>query len=128
MIVHLQHCYVAFACCHLVSTYFSYFVLDGEFDHQVVGRSYGLPRVEGRSSEDGIIGGRAVDNKECNILSDLLGVITNRYGQRDCTEGVFFCPSEPNEWGIGRGQPFSVNPHLLECRIVKDVSRASVAD
>ena len=90
MIVHLQHCYVAFACSHLVSSYFSYFVLSGEFDHQVVGRSYGLPRVEGRSSEDGIIGGQAVDNKEFNILSDLLEVITNRYGQCDCTEGVFF--------------------------------------
>ena len=101
MIVHLQQCYVAFACGHLVSVYFSYSVLGGEFDHQVVGRSYGLPRVEGRSSEDGIIGERAVNNKECNILSDLLKVIMNRYGQRDCVEGIYFYPSEANEWGVG---------------------------
>ena len=128
MPVHLQHCYVAFACSHLVSTYFSYSVLGGEFDYQVVGRSYGLPRVDGRSFEDGIIGGRAVDNKECNILSDFLGVITNRYGKRDYVEWVYFCPSEPNEWGVGRGHPFFVNPHLLECRVVKDVSRVFVVN
>ena len=56
-----------------------------------------LSRVKGRSSEDSIIGGRAVYNKECDIFTDLLRVITNRNGQRDCTEGVYFSPSETNE-------------------------------
>ena len=48
VVVHLQHCYVALSCCHLVPTYLSYSILGGEFDHQMVGRSYGLPRVESR--------------------------------------------------------------------------------
>ena len=89
--------------------YFSYSVLGGEFDHQVIGQSYSLSRVEGRSSEDGIVGRRVIDNKEYNILSDLLRIITNCYRQRDCVKGVYFCPSERNKWGIGWVQPFSVN-------------------
>ena len=36
VVIHLQHCYVALACCHLVPTYLSYFVLNGEFNHQVI--------------------------------------------------------------------------------------------
>ena len=63
----------------------------------MVGRSYNLSRVKGRLFEDSIIGERVVDNKECDIFSDLLRVITNRNGQRDCTEGVYFSPSETNE-------------------------------
>ena len=94
----------------------------------MVGRSYDLPRVEGRSSEDGIIGRRVVDNKECNIFSDLLRIITNCNEQRDYAKGVYFSPSEPDEWGIGWDQPFSINPHLLERQVVKDVNRASVVD
>ena len=90
--------------------YFSYSVFGGEFDYQVVGQSHDLPRVEGRSSEDGIIGRRVVDNKECNIFSDLLRIITNCNGKCDCTEGVYFSPFEPNEWGVGQDQLFSVHP------------------
>ena len=102
MIVHLQHCYVTLAYNHLISTYFSYSVFGGEFDHQVVGRSYGLPRVEGRSFEDGIIHGQAVDDKEHNVFSDFPRIITNRNGQRDYTEGVFFSYSESDKGGVGR--------------------------
>ena len=79
-------------------------------------------------SDDNIIGGQAVDNKEGNILSDLVGVITNRYGQHDYIKGVYFFPSEPNEWDVGRDQPFSINLHLLERRVVEDVSKASIVD
>ena len=79
-------------------------------------------------SKDGIIGRRAVDNKECNIFSDLLRIITNHNGQYDCAEGVYFSPSKLDKWGVSLDQPFSINPHLLECRIVEDVNRASVVD
>ena len=115
-------------CSHLISMYFSYSVFGREFDHQVVGQSHSLPRVEGRSSEDGIIGGRAVNNKECNIFSDLLRIITSRNEQRDHIEGVYFSPSEHNEWGVGRDQLFSLNPYLIKCRVVEDISRASVVN
>ena len=77
---------------------------------------------------DGIVSGRVIDNKECNILSDLLRIITNRYRQCDCAEGVYFSPSEPNEWSVGQDQPFSVNPYLLECRVVEDVSKALIVN
>jgi len=80
--------------------YFSYFVLGGEFDHQVVGRSYGLPQVEGRPSEEGSIGGWAVDDKERNVFSDFLRIITYHNGQRDCVEGVYFSSSEPDEGAL----------------------------
>ena len=108
--------------------YFSYSVFGGEFDYQVVGQSHDLPRVEGRSSKDGSIVKRSVDHKECNVFSELLRIITNRNGQRDRTKGVYFSPSKPNESGVGRAQLFSVNPHLLECRVVEDISRASIVD
>ena len=81
--------------------YFSYSVFGGEFDYQVVGQSHSLPRVEGRSSKYSSIGKRAIDHKECNIFSELLRIITNRNGQRDCTKGVYFSPSKPNELGVG---------------------------
>ena len=74
----------------------------------------------------GIISRRTVDNKECNILSDLLRVITNCHGQCDCTDGVYFHSFEPNEWCIGRYESFSLDPHLLERRVIKDISKASI--
>ena len=74
----------------------------------------------------GIVSRRTVDNKECNILSDLLKVITNCHGQCDRTEGVYFRSSEPNERCIGRYEPFSLDPHLLERRVIKDISKASI--
>ena len=74
----------------------------------------------------GIVSRRIVNNKECNILSDLLKVITNCHGQCDCTDGVYFHSSEPNEWCIGRYESFSLDPHLLERRVIKDISKASI--
>ena len=38
-------------------------------------------------SKDDIIGGQVADNKECNIFSDLLRIITNCNGQCDCAGG-----------------------------------------
>ena len=74
----------------------------------------------------GIISRRTVDDKECNILSNLLRVITNRHGQCDRTERVYFRSSEPNEWRISRYKLFSLDPHLLERQIIEDISRASI--
>ena len=34
--------------------------------------------------------------------------------------------SESNEWCVGQSQLFSLNPHLLECRGVEDISRVVV--
>ena len=73
-----------------------------------------------------IISRRTVDNKECNILSDLLKVITNCHGQCDRTEGVYSHSSEPNERFIGRYELFSLDPHLLERRVIENISRASI--
>ena len=55
-------------------------------------------------------------------------IITNRNRQCDRIEGVYFSPSKPNERGIGWDQLFFVNPHLLECQVVEDISRASIVD
>ena len=35
---------------------------------------------EGRPSQDGVVSGRAVDHKECYVLSDLLGVVSHHHG------------------------------------------------
>ena len=75
---------------YLISSQFLYPVLNGEFNHQVIGWSYDLPWVKGWSSYDGIIGGGAIDNKECNIFSDLPRVIPNCYRQCDHAKGVLF--------------------------------------
>ena len=74
----------------------------------------------------GIISRGTVDDKECNILSNLLRVLTNCHRQCDRTEGVYFHSSKPQEWCIGRYELFSLDPHLLECWVIKDISRASI--
>ena len=126
MIVHIQHGNVALARRDLISPYFSYSILGRELGHQVVGRSYGLPRVKGRTAQDGIVGRRIVNNQYRDIPSDLLRVITDRHKQSNYTKVVYFCPSESNEQCVGWNQPFSLNPHLLECRVVEDISKAPI--
>ena len=74
----------------------------------------------------GIVSRRTVDNKECNILSDLLKVITNCHGQCDRTEGVYFRSSEPNKWCVVWYESLSLNPHLLERWVVENINRASI--
>ena len=47
MVVHLRHRNIAFARSYLISSQFPYSILSREFNHQVVGWSYGLPWVKG---------------------------------------------------------------------------------
>ena len=49
------------------------------------------------------------------------------YGQSNCTKGVYSCSSESNKWRISWNQLFSLNPHLLERRVVKDIDGAPIA-
>jgi len=58
--------------------------------------------------------------------NDLLMVITNHYGQCDRADGVYSYSFEPYEQGVSRNQPFFLNSHLLERRVIEDVSRAPV--
>ena len=58
----------------------------------------------------------------------MLRIITNCHKQHDYTKGMYFCPSKPNKQGVGLDQPFSINPYLLEHRVVEDVSGASVVN
>ena len=60
------------------------------------------------------------------ILGDLLKVITDHYEQSDRSKGVYPCSPESNEWRVGWNQPFSLNPHLLECQVIEYISRAPV--
>ena len=46
--------------------------------------------------------------------------------QGDRTEGVDSCSFESNKRCVGWNQPFSLDPHLLERRIVEDISRVSI--
>ena len=78
------------------------------------------------SAQYGIVGRLAVDNKECNILSNLLRVVTDRYGHCDHIEGVYPRSSEPNERCVGWHESLLLDPHLLECLVVEDTSRASI--
>ena len=126
MVVHLQHCYVALLCCHLIPTYLSYSILGGEFNHQVIGWSHDLPWVKGKSAQYGIVGKWAINNKECNILTNLLRVVADRHGQCDRVEKVDTCSSKPNEWHISWYESLSFDLHLLECRVIEDISRTSI--
>ena len=42
--------------------------------------------------------------------------------------GYTFVPSKPNEWGVGRNQPFSINHHLLKRWVVENVRGAFVVN
>ena len=88
----------------------------------MVGQSYSLLRVEGRSSLDGIVSRQVVDHMECYVLSDLLGVVANGYGQCNCAKGEYPCSSETSKQSVCRNQLLSINPHLLERLVVNDVS------
>ena len=83
MIVYLQHGDIALACHHLIPSYFSHFVLSGKVDHQMVGWGDGLPWIQSRATQYGVVCGWTINNQECDILGDLLRVITDRYGQND---------------------------------------------
>ena len=39
---------------------------------------------------------------------------------------MYTCSPESNEWHVGWNQPFSLNPHLLECWVIEYISRAHV--
>ena len=45
--------------------------------------------------------GGAIDNKECNILSDLLRIIPNFQKQCDRAKGVHFCSFKLDKWSVG---------------------------
>ena len=51
-------------------------------------------------AQDGIVSRRTVNNQECDILGNLLRVITDCYGQSDYTEGVYPCSFESNKWRV----------------------------
>ena len=42
-----------------------------------------------------------MDNKECDIPSDLLKIVLDCYRQCDRAKGVYFRSSKPNEWSVG---------------------------
>ena len=106
----------------------SYIVFGGELDHQVIGWSHGLPWIEDRLAQYGIVSGRAVDDKESNILSDLLRVISYRHEQYNFSNGIYFRSSESDEWCIGQYELFFFDSHLLEHRVIEDISRASIVN
>ena len=56
----------------------------------------------------------------------MLRVVTDHHRQCDRAEGVYPCSSEPNEWHVGLYESLSLNPYLLEHRVAKDISRASI--
>ena len=126
MIIHLQHSNVALAHCYLIFSYLSHSILGGEFDHQVVSGRYSLSQVKGKLTQDGVVSEQTINNQKLDIFGDLLRVITNRHEQSDHTEGVYSCSSKSNEQSVGWNQLFSFNPHLLECWVVEDISRALI--
>ena len=67
----------------------------------MVGRRYNLPRVKGRSPYDDVVCRGAIDNRECNIFSDLLRIVSDCYRQDDYAEGIYFCTPKSNKWSVG---------------------------
>ena len=126
MIIHLQLGNIALAHRYLVFSYLSHSVLSKEFDHQVVSGRYSLSRVKGRLTQDGVVSGQIINNQERDIFHDLLRVITNRHKQSNHAKGVYAHSSKSNERCVGWNRPFSLNPHLLECQVIEDISRAPI--
>ena len=56
----------------------------------------------------------------------MLRVVIDRHGQCDRAEGVDTCSSKPNERHVGWYESLSFDLHLLECRVVEDISRTSI--
>ena len=81
MIIHLKHGYVALVGGHLVSSHFSYPVLRWKLYQQVVcGRGH-LSCIKRGTTNDGVVGRGAINDKEIDLLSKLLRVHPNGYWQ-----------------------------------------------
>ena len=52
-----------------------------------------------------------------------LGVISNHHEQCDHIEWVYSHSSKSDKWLVSWNQPLSLNPHLLEFRVIEDISR-----
>ena len=126
MIIHLQHGNIALAHRYLISLYLSHSVLDGELNHQVVSWSYRLSWFRGRTAQNGVVSRRTVNNQEWDIFGNLLKAIIDCHGQSDRTKGIYSCSSESKERCVGWNQLFSLNPHLIERQVVKDISKAPI--
>ena len=73
---------------------------------------YGRPLcVKHRSTNDSVVGRGAINDQEIDLLSELLRVRPNSYWRGD---GSY-------EEDLGATES-SVNPHLLECRVVEDIT------
>ena len=94
----------------------------------MVGLCRCLPGIKSEPHEDGIVGGQAVNHKECYVPSDLLRIVACYYRYCDRVQGKHPYSSKPNEQSVRWDQSFSINPHLLERRVVQDVGRAAVVD
>ena len=77
-------------------------------------------------TQDGVVGRRTINNQEQDIFGDLLRVITDHHKQSDYAKRVYSHSFESNEWCVGWNQSFSLNPYLLEHRVVEDISRAPI--
>ena len=76
----------------------------------------------------GIVSRLAVDDKESNILSDLLRVISYCHGQYDCFNGIYFHSSKSDEWCKFWYEPLFLDSHLLERRVIEDINRVSIVN
>ena len=102
MIVHLNYGYVALAGGHLVSSRFSYPILHWKLHQQVVYRRGHLPCVKHVTTNDGILGRWAINDKEIDLLNELLKVHFDGYWQSNSPNRKDFSATESYQrcvWG-----------------------------
>ena len=100
MIVHLKHGYVAFASGHLVSSCFSYPILCWKLYQYVAYRCGRPPCVKHETTNDGVVGRGAIDDKETNLLSKLPKVRPDGYWQNNGSDGKDFGSTESHQWHV----------------------------
>ena len=79
------------------------------------------PYVKRGTTNDGVVGKGAVNDKEIDFLNELLRVRPDGYWQSNNSNRKDFGATGSYQryvWGL---KTLSVDPHLLECRVVKEI-------
>ena len=78
------------------------------------------------TTKDGVIGRWAINDKEIDLLNELLRVHPDGYWQSNSSNEKDLGAIKSYEQHVWELVTFSVDPHLLECRVVEDIYWAPV--
>ena len=84
------------------------------------------PCVKHGTTNDSVVGRGATNDKEIDLLIKLLKVRLDGYWRSNDSDGKNFGATESYQRHVWELETLSINPHLLERRVVKDIYWAPI--